>query len=78
MQPWKWEHLIGPTMPNTAIIYVLQAWLNQQGLYQVKNRQLQQAIQLMRNESVAQGKITLGKGWQLVREQAMLRLERLG
>lgn len=66
------------TMPNTAIIYVLQAWLNQQGLYQVKNRQLQQAIQLMRNESVAQGKITLGKGWQLVREQAMLRLERLG
>ncbi|RRG17455.1 tRNA lysidine(34) synthetase TilS [Weissella viridescens] len=66
------------SMPDAAITYVLQAWLNEQGLYQVKQRQLQQALQLMRNDSVAHGIIDLGKGWQLVREQAILALVSIG
>lgn len=49
-------------MPDAAIQFILQEWLNQQQVYHVKAQQLAQAIQLMRNQSVSTGQIALEKG----------------
>lgn len=61
-------------MPDAAIQFVLQEWLNQQQVYHVKAQQLAQAIQLMRNQSVSTGKIALEKGDLLERTGRSLRL----
>ncbi|MCT8395704.1 tRNA lysidine(34) synthetase TilS [Weissella soli] len=58
--------------PENQVLLILQSWLEKQHVYVVKDRQLQQVIQLMQNRSVAQGTVNLEAGLQLVREKSHL------
>lgn len=58
--------------PENQVLLILQSWLDKQNIYVVKDRQLQQVIQLMQNQSIAQGTVDLEDGLQLVREKSHL------
>lgn len=60
---------------QTQTSLVLQAWLQQQGCYQVKHRQLTQIWQLMRNQSINRGMVQLAKPWVVYRQGQKLILK---
>jgi tRNA(Ile)-lysidine synthetase-like protein len=61
---------------DDVLLLVMQTWLAQRHLPNVKDTQLRQAIQLMRNPNTNRGVIALEDGWQLVRYDKQLLLER--
>lgn len=61
-------------LPTEQLLLVLQQWLQKQELFDVKDRQLRQIIQLMRNKNVATGSIQLNDYKQLKRDHQWLRL----
>ncbi|WP_439818906.1 tRNA lysidine(34) synthetase TilS [Weissella paramesenteroides] len=61
-------------LPTEQLLLVLQQWLQKQELFDVKDRQLRQIIQLMRNKNVATGSVQLNDYKQLKRDHQWLRL----
>lgn len=61
-------------LPTEQLLLVLQQWLQKQEVFDVKDRQLRQTIQLMRNQNVATGSIQLNDYKQLIRDHQWLRL----
>ena len=61
-------------LPQEQLLLVLQKWLKQQQVLDIKNRQLQQAIQLMKNKNVAAGTIHLNDHQRLIRDHQWLSL----
>lgn len=59
---------------DAVLLLVLQSWLAKKMLFNVKNRQLEQAVQLMRNPNVNTGSIALGGHLYLVRSDKHLQL----
>lgn len=64
-------------LPEPALVLILQAWLSKAGLVAIKDRQLSQAIVLMKNPHTARGRVNLAHGWCLVRNGQMLTLQRI-
>ncbi|MBM7618067.1 tRNA(Ile)-lysidine synthase [Weissella uvarum] len=65
-------------MPDAAIEIILQRWLNQQGCFSVKNSQIKQAIQMMRNPSISSGEIRLNQVDVLRRKGRYISLVKIG
>ena len=61
---------------EAVLLLVLQTWLTKKHVFAVKDSQLTQAIQLMRNPNVNRGFIDLGNGLQLERFENYLLLSR--
>lgn len=61
---------------ESVLLLVLQTWLTKKHVFAVKDSQLTQAIQLMRNPNVNRGFIDLGNGLQLERFENYLLLSR--
>lgn len=61
-------------LPQEQLLLVLQKWLKKQQVLDIKNRQLQQAIQLMKNKNVAAGTVHLNDHQRLIRDHQWLSL----
>ncbi|WP_258088683.1 tRNA lysidine(34) synthetase TilS [Weissella fangxianensis] len=61
-------------LPQEQLLLVLQQWLKNQQVLDIKDRQLQQAIQLMKNKNVATGTIHLNDHQRLIRDHQWLSL----
>jgi len=59
---------------DDVLLLVLQSWLAKKMMFNVKNRQLEQAVQLMRNPNVNKGSIALGGQLYLERIDKQLQL----
>lgn len=62
-------------LPVESCILVLQHWLTNQSIYDISDRQLAQAVQLMRNKSTNRGEVMLRNGRRFVRKGTYLRIE---
>lgn len=54
-------------LPTATLLLVLQNWLHQHNVYDIKDAQLQQAIKLMNNRGTNRGEVNLGVQGKLVR-----------
>ncbi|MDR3189574.1 MAG: tRNA lysidine(34) synthetase TilS [Lactobacillaceae bacterium] len=61
--------------PDAATLLVMQQWVTHQGYYEIKDSQLRQALQLMRNQSVNRGTVDLEGALQFVRAQNKLLIQ---
>lgn len=62
------------TENESILVLVLQKWLNNQDIFNVKDRQLLQAITMMRNQNINRGEILLADGLSLLRIKNQLNL----
>lgn len=61
-------------LPMPQLVLVLQKWLQKHQILDVKNRQLEQAVQLMKNKNIATGTVHLQGNNLLVRSRGNLQL----
>lgn len=61
-------------LPTSQLVLVLQKWLQKYQILDVKNRQLEQAVQLMKNKNIATGTVHLQGNNLLVRSHENLQL----
>lgn len=62
------------SLPQTQLVLVLQKWLQNHQILDVKSRQLEQAVQLMKNKNTATGTVQLQGNNQLIRDHKNLLL----
>lgn len=62
------------TLPTESCVLVLQHWVEQNNAFNVSDRQLEQVVQLMRNQSVNRGEIMLSQGRRFVRTGTQLEI----
>ncbi|GAK31754.1 tRNA(Ile)-lysidine synthetase [Weissella oryzae SG25] len=60
---------------SAVLVLILQSWLNGQGVFDIKDRQLAQAVKMMQNKSTAHGEVLLSNGRALIKNYQTLKLQ---